>query len=493
VTTIDGITSVSAAEAHGWIGTETVMTRLGNFEFKGGYPTVDAAERLADQRAYYRAVEVYLAQMPVVSMYNVWRGAADAGRGVPNQVVLWETSVDARTVLLTGNSETVYALCALDLERDGPVVIEVPVGVIGGVTDLWQRQVLSLGPRNGDNGNGARFLLLPPAYDACPPGYQVARSSTFRAVMGLRGFPVGGQRERAVAVLRQVRVYPLAAAGNPSATTFVNASEHSLDLVFSDTEQFFEDLARVIQREPADRLTPTERFQLASIGIERGQRFTPNAAQRSLLRDAARFGAAMARANSFSSNDPSRLVYPDRRWEWAFNGSSPAVDSLKEIDVDHRAAFAYLASGASPALVEHVVGQSSQYLWTPRDSSGEYLDGAKVYRLRLPPGIPVRLFWSLVVYDAVSRSMLENGASATISQYSGPEINDDGSVDVFFSPDVPDGFETNWIRTVPGKGWFPLLRLCGPLPSFFNRDWMPDDIVELKYARPTLTPLGHVH
>ena len=167
MTTIDGITGVSAAESHGWIGTETVMTRLGNFEFKGGYPTDDSAQRLADQRAYYRAVEVYLAQMPVVSMYNVWKGAANAGRGIPNQVVLWETSVDARTVLLTGNSETVYALCALDLERDGPVVIEVPVGVIGGVTDLWQRQVLSLGPRNGDNGNGVRFLLLPPSYDGC--------------------------------------------------------------------------------------------------------------------------------------------------------------------------------------------------------------------------------------------------------------------------------------------------------------------------------------
>ena len=210
------------------------------------------------------------------------------------------------------------------------------------------------------------------------------------------------------------------------------------------------------------------------------------------MRDAARFGAASARANSFSSNDPSRLVYPDRKWEWAFNGSLGAVQA-QEPDVDHRAAFAYLASGVSPALVEHVAGQSSQYLWTPRDKGGEYLDGGKVYRLQLPPGIPVRLFWSVVVYDAVSRSMLENGGSATVSQYSGPEINDDGSVDLFFSPDVPPGFENNWIRTVPGKGWFPLLRLCGPLPAIFSRERKPDDIVELKYARPALTPLSHIH
>jgi hypothetical protein len=370
----------------------------------------------------------------------------------------------------------------------------VPVGALGGVTDLWQGQVVNIGPRGADRGSGGRFLLVPPSYSGLlPEGYLVARSPTYRVVMGLRGFPVGGQRERAVAVLRQVRVFPLAAAGNQSPQAFVNAAEEPLDLVFSDTEQFFDDLARIIQREPAERLSTAERFQLASIGIEKGRPFSPNAARQALLRDAARFGAATARANSFSSNDPTRLVYRDRRWEWAFIGARPSPEGNGHPNADHRAAFAYLASGISPALVEHVVGQSSQYLWTPRDSTGEYLDGSKVYRLRLPSGIPVRLFWSVVVYDAVSRSMLENGASATVSQYSGPELNDDGSVYVFFSPDVPTGFERNWIRTVPGTGWFPLLRFCGPLPSFFNHDWKPDDIVELKYTRPSMTPLHQVH
>jgi hypothetical protein len=491
VTSFNGTTAINAAQAHGWIGTETVRTRLGDFEFRGGYPTDDSAARLADQRAYSRAVDAYLAQMPVVSMYNVWQGVAHAGRGVPNQVVLWETSVDARTVWLTGNSETVFALCALDLERDGPAVIEAPLGVLGGVTDLWQRLVLNIGPRGADSGHGGRFLVVPPSYShELPEGYFVTRSPTYRAVMGLRGFPVGGQRERAVAVLRQVKVYPLAAAGHPSATTFVNASEEPLDMVFSDTEQFFADLAQVIQREPAERLSPIERFQLASIGIEKGRPFSPDAERQALLRDAARFGAATARASYFSSNDPSRLVYSDRRWEWAFNDARPVMDSTGQLDIDHRAALAYVTSGVSPALVEHAVGQSSQYVWTPRDSNGAYLDGGKEYLLRLPPGIPVRLFWSLVVYDAVSRSMLENGGTATISQYSGCNVNDDGSVEVCFGPQLPWGHAGNWVKTVAGRGWFPLLRLCGPLPSFFNRSWKPDDIIELQYARPALTPLG---
>jgi len=490
VTSLHESASLNGANSHGWIGTETVITRLGNFEFRGGYPTEDAALRLAEQRAHSRAVEVYLSQMPVVSMYHVWKGAAGAGRGIPNQIVLWETSIDARTVVLTGNSETVYALCALDLERDGPMVVDIPLGVMGGITDLWQSHVVSIGPRGVDRGNGGRFVLLPPSHDGpLPDGYFVVKSPTFRTVMGLRGFPVGGPRDKAVAVLKQVRVYPLASLGKPTATTIVNASSEMIDMVFPDTGQFFEDLAGIIQHEPAERVSPGDHFLLASIGIEKGRRFAPNAARQALLRDAARLGAATARANTFSSNDPARRVYHDRQWQWAFTRrGTPGMPA--PLDVDHRAAFAYIAFGVSPAVVDHVVGQSSEYLWTPRDSNGAFLDGAKHYELRLPPGIPVRLFWSVVVYDAVSRSMLENGSAATVSQYSGPAINSDGSVDLYFGPVAPAGREANWVRTVAGKGWFPLVRLCAPLPSFFSQAWRPDDIVELRHRRPEIAPLN---
>src|SRR5262245_19353801 len=101
---------------HGWIGTETVGTRLGKFEFQGGYPTEDAAARLADTLFFNRAVEVYLAQMPAVSWFHVWKGVGETPSAAPNQVVIWETLMDAETVLLTGNTETVYGLVSLDLK-----------------------------------------------------------------------------------------------------------------------------------------------------------------------------------------------------------------------------------------------------------------------------------------------------------------------------------------------------------------------------------------
>src|SRR5580765_2546662 len=124
--------STPAAD-HGWFGSETVKTRLGNFEFKNSYPAGDAAKQLRDALTFNRAVEAYLAQMHGVSWYRVWKGIADAGAGTPNQVVLWENLMDGATLLLTGNCETVYGLCAIDLKRDGPVVIEAPAGLLGGI------------------------------------------------------------------------------------------------------------------------------------------------------------------------------------------------------------------------------------------------------------------------------------------------------------------------------------------------------------------------
>jgi len=113
-----------------------------------------------------------------------------------------------------------------------------------------------------------------------------------------------------------------------------------------------------------------------------------------------------------------------------------------------------------------------------RDAGGAFLDGAKAYRLHLPPNPPVKEFWSIVVYDTQSRSGLQNGQKfPSASQYTGPVVNGDGSVDVYFGPHAPQGKEKNWIATVPGKGWFTYLRFYSPTEAFFDKTWKPDDIV----------------
>ena len=61
-----------------------------------------------------------------------------------------------------------------------------------------------------------------------------------------------------------------------------------------------------------------------------------------------------------------------------------------------------------------------------------------------------------------------------------PDQNSDGSYDIYFSPDAPSGKERNWVQTVPGKGYFIILRLYTPKEAFFKQTWKPDDVVKVK-------------
>jgi hypothetical protein len=356
--------------------------------------------------------------------------------------------------------------------------------LLGGISDLWQREIMGVGPTGRDKGQGGKFLLLPPDHGGpVPDGYMAGQSQTYGVVFGVRGFQsLGCGTERAVALMKTTRIYPLARASNPPETMFVNASRTELDTVFADSGEFFSDLAWLIDREPHEVIPPHERFQLAAIGIEKSKPFNPDAGRKALLDEAARFAAGLARTNSFASNDPERLVYPDRAWEWAFIGGSATWDSQGYVNTDRRAGFAYIAIGMSPAMVEKHVGTGSQYLWTPRDASGAFLDGGRRYRLHISPNIPVKNFWSVVAYDADSRSMLRNGQPfPSVSSYTGPAANVDGSIDIEFGPTAPgDARQTNWIQTMPGRRWFTIFRFYGPLEPFFDQTWKANDIVELK-------------
>jgi hypothetical protein len=127
-------------------------------------------------------------------------------------------------------------------------------------------------------------------------------------------------------------------------------------------------------------------------------------------------------------------------------------------------------------------GVRSQYLMGLLDAKGDVLDGAKVYKVTLPKDIPAKAFWSFTLYDSQTRSMLQtpqNYPRAGSQSYPSPaaEAAEDGSTTIWFSPNQPTGVDRgNWIQTDPDKGWFTILRLYSPLPSFFDKSWRPSEI-----------------
>jgi hypothetical protein len=110
------------------------------------------------------------------------------------------------------------------------------------------------------------------------------------------------------------------------------------------------------------------------------------------------------------------------------------------------------------------------------DRDGQWLDGGRSYRLRVPPAPPIRLFWSVTLYDVDTRALILN-EQKIVDRSSRMDLrkNADDSVDIYCGPKVPAGFEKNWIPTVPGKNWFAYFRFYQPTESYFDRSWpLPD-------------------
>jgi hypothetical protein len=128
-----------------------------------------------------------------------------------------------------------------------------------------------------------------------------------------------------------------------------------------------------------------------------------------------------------------------------------------------------------------IPGVGSQYALTEHDSRGEYLDGARHYHLTIPPDVPAKDFWSVVVYDPQTRSELQTGQAFPSRNSTRDPLarNADGSITLTFGPTAPDDHPGNWIETVSGKNWFAILRLYGPLEPWFDKTWIPGDIESL--------------
>ena len=408
------------AEPHGWLGTETLKTHAGDFAFKNGYPAGDTAQRLRDLQTLNRATEVYLTQLMPVSEIALREGLRAFGATKPTQVVIWESLMDAKTILLTANTETVYAISHLALRSDGPTVVEAPPHMLGFLQDGLQRYVADIGPLGPDKGQGGKFLVLPPGFQgSVPDGYFVSHSPTYSVTFAVRGFQVDGKTDQAVALMKQIKIYPLDKASSPPPMEFMNGSRKEIDTLFPDSLRFFELLAMLVDEEPLDSFGPLERSMMQAIGIEKGKPFAPDATMKALLSEAARLGGAMARANTYDSPAPGIYYYPDRKWQGVPSGMTYKFERDGAPQIDARNNVYYMAAGNSPAMMEKNVGQGSQYLWTYRDAAGDYLDGAKNYRLHVLPGVPAKNFWSVVVYDALSRSELQNGQPLpSVSSYS---------------------------------------------------------------------------
>ena len=282
-------------------------------------------------------------------------------------------------------------------------------------------------------------------------------------------------------IKKRLRIYPLVNAENPAPMEFKNLSDTFHNTIHANNFEFFEEINLLIQQEPKEAISSEARGRLALLGIVKGTPFKPDKRMRNILNEAAVVGAAIARSLAFASRDEIAYFYPDKDRTWFSSfaiGNHEFLSKEGWLNRDARSQFMYAATGITPAMAVAMPGVGSAYAAACRDAKGQYLDGSKTYKLTLPPNVPAKDFWSVVLYDVQTRAMLQTDQPfpSLNSERGGVEKNADGSVDVFFGPKAPEGKEKNWVQTVPGKGFWLILRLYGPLKPWFEKTWRPGKI-----------------
>ncbi|GAA1846217.1 DUF1254 domain-containing protein [Microbacterium koreense] len=465
---------------------DRVETRIGTPDFTDGFPSDETAAKVFDNLDFMRAVEVFLQCVPPASMEGLRTGLTALGCDAAHKVAIADRLLDSTPLFLTGNTDTVYAIAILDLHRDGPTVVEVPPGCgPGTVDDAWFRFVVDMGAPGPDRGKGGKYLIAPVDYEGdVPDGYHVAHSPSHVNLLLLRGFLVDGKPDAATAMFEGgIRIYPLSAAEDRPTMEFISVSGKAINTIHANDHSFYEEVADVIHREPIGVIDPETRGLLAAIGIHKDRPFEPDERMLDILSDAAAVGNATARAICFQTRDQRAYFYPNRKWKTGFVGSDYRWldgDGRGGRDMDARTLFFYQATVNTPAMAIEMVGAGSQYALSDRDATGAFLHGANNYRLTLPAGVPAKDFWSVVVYDPQTRSELQTGQRlpSRNSQNASGELayNEDGSIDLTFGPEPPSERVGNWIQTVPSKSWYAIMRLYGPLKSWFDKSWVPNDI-----------------
>jgi hypothetical protein len=448
-----------------------------------GLGTQSQPNTFADRLTYSRAVEAAIWARPLTGFKALMDGLQrDAGVGY-NDIGYFSKVQNSKLKWPTANATTPYVVGYWNAEKDAAVV-EIPpatpdVSVFGLLADAWQRPIADVGPDGVDGGRGAKYLLTTSEYRGpAPPGYILLQQTTYNGYMALRLVlkdNSAASLQKAAEYVKRVKIFPLSQVDNPQ-TRYIDLYDKKVNLVSRLDADMYRTLDTIIQTERIEERDLVAMGMLQSLGIEKGKPFAPSDKM------VAMFGAAAKETQHYLRQGyltDLPIYYSGTQWRVAL---APGVLETRftyldpgYVDTDNRGFQYNFAWGSGER-----VGKATFYINLAADVKGQPLDGSRNFRLKVPANAPVTQFWSATIQSDENGAFMDvSGRVALASTDEGVVKNPDGSVDVYFGPNAPQGHEGNWVQTVPDKRWFIMFRFYGTQPAVFDKSWRMGDIETL--------------
>jgi len=432
-----------------------------------------------------RATQTAIWAMPAVGMVDFQKATVRILGGTINDVVYLTKPFDSKHGFLTANDVTNYAWGNLNCEA-GPLVLEVPaetekVFYFGTIVNVWDQPIEDVGPPGADKGKGGKYLLVPPDHEGALPseGYIIRHTDSYANSFAFR--PIlknSGTYADAAEYAKELKIYYLEDANNPPATIYLDATPHPYNSLPVYDHTFFEDINDVIQQNPIREQDKVMVSLLRDLGIEKGKPFNPSEEQKQAMKEGLELAYQSMQA-FFITEGKAMIPLWKGKTQWQIWNFAPGqaqsgfpYETDESVLVDERAGGSFFWITYLPKYL----GGGTFYLTGLRDSDGNLMNGTDTYKLNVPADTPAKDFWSVIPYSMKTKGFIQGAERVGLSsrQKDVMKLNEDGSCDIYFAPEAPEGFESNWIPT--GEDFFLLFRLYGPESKDFYNTWILRDV-----------------
>lgn len=426
--------------------------------------------------AYTLGVSAYAWGYPLVRMERVVREYTDVPSPKPdtsyraplNQIG-WARALATPSALdmPTANNDTTYLSAVVDLAKE-PYVLTVPDMkdryYVVDLFSMWQELEHYVGRRVTGTKPG-RFAVVAPGWKGTlPPDMKRLDVSTTKVWLWGRLRVSPGEDMNSIHKLQDAfDLRPLSAIGQASWTT-PSAQLAPLPKINDDPLGFYVHLGAALK---ANTLKPVDQAlaaQFARIGL------TSNGFDPSKLSDAQRKGLLRAMKDAPLVAVQAVSQSSEKRGGW---------DYVRGLD-DFGFNYPLRAVVAGPYLG----GQGEKEAVYPvryTDAEGAGLTGANDYVINLAPPPPNDAFWSLTMYDAASKMLVENPINRYKVGTDTPGLTKDskGNVSIRVSHEKPADPQVNWLPAPTGP-FYLMLRIYQPKPAVVDGSYQLPQVHKAK-------------